>query len=90
MGQGPDCPIGAGHSDIRGPRMPVNAGPVTGVLLIMTTQPRLAGGAQQLLARLLLRVTAAGLLIASAGVHLDLYATGYRTIRQSAGCFCFK
>jgi predicted lipoprotein with Yx(FWY)xxD motif len=28
----------------------------------------------------LLRVTGAGLLIASAGVHLDLYATGYRTI----------
>jgi predicted lipoprotein with Yx(FWY)xxD motif len=46
----------------------------------MTTQKRLAGGAQRLLARLLLRVTGAGLLIASAGVHLDLYATGYRTI----------
>jgi predicted lipoprotein with Yx(FWY)xxD motif len=60
--------------------MPVNAGPVTGVSLIMTTQTRLDGGAQRVLARLLLRVTGAGLLIASAGVHLDLYATGYRTI----------
>lgn len=46
----------------------------------MTTRTRVAGGAQQLLAGLLLRVAGAGLLIASAGVHLDLYATGYRTI----------
>src|SRR5580700_5859585 len=30
--------------------------------------------------RLLLRVAGAGLLIATAAIHLDLYLTGYRTI----------
>jgi predicted lipoprotein with Yx(FWY)xxD motif len=43
----------------------------------MTTELRSAPPAS---VRLLLRVIGAGLLIASAAVHLDLYLTGYRTI----------
>lgn len=41
----------------------------------MTTGLRTTAGV-----RLLLRLTGAGLMIASAAVHLDLYVTGYRTI----------
>ncbi|MGH3300250.1 MAG: hypothetical protein ACRDOK_00995, partial [Streptosporangiaceae bacterium] len=43
----------------------------------MTTELRSAPRAS---ARLVLRVIGAGLLIATAAVHLDLYLTGYRTI----------
>jgi hypothetical protein len=36
--------------------------------------------------RLCLRIAGAGLLAASAAIHLDLYLTGYRTVPRSAGC----
>jgi predicted lipoprotein with Yx(FWY)xxD motif len=42
---------------------------------VTNTESRLGPGL-----RLLLRVTGAGLLIATAAIHLDLYLTGYRTI----------
>jgi predicted lipoprotein with Yx(FWY)xxD motif len=42
---------------------------------VMKTESRLPPSS-----RLLLRVTGAGLLIATAAIHLDLYLTGYRTI----------
>lgn len=45
----------------------------------MTTRREQASG-RTAAARLALRVTGAGLLIASAAIHLDLYLTGYRTI----------
>jgi len=41
-------------------------------------------------ARLLLRVTGAGLLIAAAAIHLDLYLTGYRTIPTIGPLFLFQ
>jgi len=41
-------------------------------------------------ARLILRVTGAGLLIAAAAVHLDLYLTGYRTIPTIGPLFLFQ
>jgi predicted lipoprotein with Yx(FWY)xxD motif len=41
-------------------------------------------------ARLLLRVIGAGLLIATAAVHLDLYLTGYRTIPTIGPLFLFQ
>src|SRR3984885_12252331 len=46
-----------------------------GVVTVMNTatEPRAA-------LRLMLRVGGAGLLIATAAIHLDLYLTGYRTI----------
>lgn len=59
---------------------PVNAGRRAGVVLGMTTGTRRVAVARHLPVRLVLRVIGAGLLIASAGVHLDLYVTGYRTI----------
>ena len=40
--------------------------------------------------RLLLRVTGAGLLIATAAIHLDLYLTGYRTIPTIGPLFLFQ
>ena len=40
--------------------------------------------------RLLLRVIGAGLLIATAAMHLDLYITGYRTIPTIGGLFLFQ
>jgi predicted lipoprotein with Yx(FWY)xxD motif len=40
--------------------------------------------------RLLLRVTGAGLLIATAAIHLDLYVTGYRTIPTIGPLFLFQ
>jgi predicted lipoprotein with Yx(FWY)xxD motif len=45
------------------------------VVTVMNAERRPVEGA-----RLLLRVTGAGLLIATAAIHLDLYLTGYRTI----------
>lgn len=39
---------------------------------------------------LLLRVTGAGLLIATAAIHLDLYLTGYRTIPTIGPLFLFQ
>ena len=38
----------------------------------------------------MLRVAGAGLLIATAAIHLDLYVTGYRTIPRSAGFSCCR
>ncbi len=43
--------------------------------MVMNAQRRQAEGS-----RLLLRIIGAGLLIATAAIHLDLYLTGYRTI----------
>ena len=40
--------------------------------------------------RLLLRVTGAGLLIATAAIHLDLYLTGYHTIPTIGPLFLFQ
>jgi predicted lipoprotein with Yx(FWY)xxD motif len=40
--------------------------------------------------RLLLRVTGAGLLIAAAAIHLDLYLTGYNTIPTIGPLFLFQ
>ena len=40
--------------------------------------------------RLLLRVAGAGLLIATAAIHLDLYLTGYRTIPTIGPLFLFQ
>jgi predicted lipoprotein with Yx(FWY)xxD motif len=40
--------------------------------------------------RLLLRVTGAGLLIATAAIHLDLYLTGYRTIPTIGSLFLLQ
>lgn len=40
--------------------------------------------------RLLLRVTGAGLLIATASIHLDLYLTGYNTIPTIGPLFLFQ
>src|SRR5215469_5993948 len=40
--------------------------------------------------RLLLRVTGAGLLIATAAIHLDLYLTGYNTIPTIGPLFLFQ
>lgn len=40
--------------------------------------------------RLVLRVTGAGLLIATAAIHLDLYLTGYRTIPTIGPLFLFQ
>jgi predicted lipoprotein with Yx(FWY)xxD motif len=40
--------------------------------------------------RLLLRVVGAGLLIATAAIHLDLYLTGYRTIPTIGPLFLFQ
>jgi predicted lipoprotein with Yx(FWY)xxD motif len=51
----------------------------------MTTGLQAAAGA-----RLLLRLTGAGLLIASAAIHLDLYLTGYRTIPTIGPLFLFQ
>jgi predicted lipoprotein with Yx(FWY)xxD motif len=51
----------------------------------MTTQPQTSAGA-----RLLLRVVGAGLLIATAAVHLDLYLTGYRTIPTIGALFLLQ
>jgi predicted lipoprotein with Yx(FWY)xxD motif len=45
------------------------------VITVMNAQRRPGEGA-----RLLLRIIGAGLLIATAAIHLDLYLTGYRTI----------
>jgi predicted lipoprotein with Yx(FWY)xxD motif len=45
------------------------------VIMVMNAQRRQAEGS-----RLLLRIIGAGLLIATAAIHLDLYLTGYRTI----------
>jgi predicted lipoprotein with Yx(FWY)xxD motif len=45
------------------------------VIMVMNAQRRPGEGA-----RLLLRIIGAGLLIATAAIHLDLYLTGYRTI----------
>ena len=45
------------------------------VITVMNAQRRPAEGT-----RLLLRIIGAGLLIATAAIHLDLYLTGYRTI----------
>ncbi|HUC23413.1 MAG TPA: hypothetical protein VMA73_11960 [Streptosporangiaceae bacterium] len=47
---------------------------------------RSAGGARWLL----LRLAGAGLLIATAGIHLDLYLTGYRTIPTIGPLFLFQ
>ena len=41
-------------------------------------------------ARLPLRLAGAGLLFATAGIHLDLYLTGYRTIPTIGGLFLFQ
>jgi len=46
-----------------------------GVVKVMNTATRPGAGLRQLL-----RVAGAGLLIATAAIHLDLYLTGYRTI----------
>ena len=37
-----------------------------------------------------LRVTGAGLLVATAAIHLDLYVTGYRTIPTIGCCSCSR
>ena len=48
-------------------------------------------GRQALTARwLLLRVAGAGLLFATAAIHLDLYLTGYRTIQTIGPLFLFQ
>src|SRR5215831_18590209 len=52
---------------------------------VMTTDTRLGPGL-----RLVLRVTGAGLLIATAAIHLDLYLTGYRTIPTIGPLFLFQ
>jgi len=51
----------------------------------MTSESRLAARP-----RLLLRVVGAGLLIATAAVHLDLYVTGYNTIPTIGPLFLFQ
>jgi predicted lipoprotein with Yx(FWY)xxD motif len=53
---------------------------------VKTMTGRHAGGAQWLL----LRLAGAGLLIATAGIHLDLYLTGYRTIPTIGPLFLFQ
>jgi predicted lipoprotein with Yx(FWY)xxD motif len=53
----------------------VNRQVTGGVVKVMNTATRPGAGLRQLL-----RVAGAGLLIATAAIHLDLYLTGYRTI----------
>ena len=48
----------------------------------MSREPRPVAGWP----RLVLRVAGAGLLIATAAIHFDLYLTGFNTSRRSAGC----
>jgi len=50
------------------------------VTVMMTADVTKTGSRLRPGLRLLLRVTGSGLLIATAAIHLDLYATGYRTI----------
>jgi predicted lipoprotein with Yx(FWY)xxD motif len=52
----------------------------------MSSAPRELTGPQALV----LRVVGAGLLIATAATHLDLYLTGYRTIPTIGGLFLFQ
>ena len=53
----------------------------------MTAEPRPTSTAS---ARLLLRIAGAGLLFATAAVHLDLYLTGYRTIPTIGSLFLLQ
>ncbi len=55
--------------------VPVNRQGTGGVVKVMNTATRPGAGPRQLL-----RVIGAGLLVATAAIHLDLYLTGYRTI----------
>jgi predicted lipoprotein with Yx(FWY)xxD motif len=55
------------------------------VVRVMSTELKSAAGF-----RLLLRVVGAGLLIATAAIHLDLYLTGYRTISTIGPLFLFQ
>ena len=57
------------------------------VVLIMDTARKSGLGARDLLA---LRVAGAGLLAATAAIHLDLYLTGYRTIPTIGWLFLFQ
>jgi predicted lipoprotein with Yx(FWY)xxD motif len=52
-------------------------------------QPDKSAGAQPIV-RLLLRLAGVGLLWATAGLHLDLYLTGYRTIPTIGPLFLFQ
>jgi predicted lipoprotein with Yx(FWY)xxD motif len=57
------------------------------VILIMSTAREPRPGGRDLLA---LRVAGAGLLVATAATHLDLYLTGYRTIPTIGPLFLFQ
>jgi predicted lipoprotein with Yx(FWY)xxD motif len=57
------------------------------VFLIMSTAREPRPGGRDLLA---LRVAGAGLLVATAAIHLDLYLTGYRTIPTIGPLFLFQ
>jgi predicted lipoprotein with Yx(FWY)xxD motif len=55
--------------------------------VIMSTARKPGPGGRELLG---LRVVGAGLLAATAAIHLDLYLTGYRTIPTIGGLFLFQ